>query len=95
MSAANPDLGRLVDAAHAATRIVDSRISARQLYDEAAAVAEQRIPGPLGTAVAGVLAIAAEHRRVSGLRGSLGEHKTTLALAIAVLEQLPDTAKEG
>lgn len=92
--AAAADVLRLLDAAHDATRRIDPQTSARRLYLDAASVAERRIPGPLGTAVAGVLAIAAESRRVSRLAGNLGEHKTTLALAIAVLE-LPDTPREG
>jgi hypothetical protein len=87
---ADENLVRLVAAAHDATAHVASGVSAEQLYREAAGIAEQRIPGPLGTAVAGVLAVAAESRRVRRLRGSLGEHRTTMALALAVLGQLPD-----
>lgn len=87
---ADENLVRLVAAAHDATAHVASGVSAEQLYREAAHAAEQRIPGPLGTAVAGVLAVAAESRRVRRLRGNLGEHRTTMALALAVLGQLPD-----
>jgi hypothetical protein len=84
------ELARLVGLAHDATKHIASEVSAVQLYLDAAAVAEQRIPGPLGVAVAGVLAIAAESRRIRRLSGSLGEHRPTLALAVAVLEILPD-----
>ena len=89
------ELCRLIDAAHDVAVHIDASVSAVQLYLDAARVAEQRIPGPVGTAVAGVLAVAAEDRRLSGLRGVLGEQKTTLALAVAVLGSLPDTPQEG
>lgn len=86
------DLRRLVTAAHEATRHIAPEVDAQQLYTEASSVAEQAIPGPVGTAVAGVLAIAAESRRVRRLRGSLGESQPMLALALAVLDaQLDQT----
>lgn len=88
-------LDRLVDHAHAVTKHISGSTSAVQLYTDAARIAEQRISGAIGTAVAGVLAIAAESRRVSGLRGSLGEHRTTLALAVAVLESAVDAPPAG
>lgn len=95
LAEARSEVDRLREvAAHGQTLAFEVGVSARHLYDAAAAVAERRIPGPLGVAVAGVLAVAAESRRVRGLAGSLGEHKTTLALAIAVLE-LPATPREG
>jgi hypothetical protein len=79
------ELARLVDTAHEATVHLAPATSAVALYLEASSVAEARIPGPLGTAVAGVLAIAAEQRIASGLRGNLGEHRTMLNLATQVL----------
>lgn len=94
MSDRQQQLMRLADHAYLATRHIDSSVSAEELYTDAASIAEQRIPGALGTAVAGVLAIAAENRRVSRLRGSLGEHHTMLALAVAVLESAVDTPPE-
>lgn len=90
MTSDHEHLARLLGLAHDVTQHIDSQVSAVQLYRDAAAVAEQRIPGPLGVAVAGVLAVAAESRRVSGLRGILGERETTLSLAVAVLELVPD-----
>lgn len=90
MTSDGEELARLVGLAHDATKHIAPQVSAVQLYRDAVAVAEQCIPGPLGVAVAGVLAIAAESRLISGLNGSLGEHKSTLALAVAVLEILPD-----
>lgn len=81
----DPDLIRLITAAHHATEDLAHDVQAVELYRAAALAAESQIPGPLGLAVAGVLAIAAEHRRVQRLRGNLGEHRTTLALALAVL----------
>lgn len=90
MTSDREELARLVGLAHDATKHIASEVSAVQLYRDAAAVAEQRLPGPLGVAVAGVLAIAAETRRVRGLNGILGEHHTMLSLAVAVLEILPD-----
>lgn len=77
----DPDLLRFLDAADAATQQVGSEVQAVELYKAAALAAEQHVPVPLGLAVAGVLAIAAEKRRVSGLHGNLGEHRTTLALS--------------
>jgi hypothetical protein len=79
------ELAGLDDAAYEHTAHLDPRASAVALYLEASAAAEQRITGPLGTAIAGVLAIAAEQRIASGLRGNLGEHRTMLALATQVL----------
>jgi hypothetical protein len=57
-----------------------------QLYRDASAVAERRLPGLLGIAVAAVLATAAEQRRLSEVSGSLGADQSTMALAVAVLE---------
>jgi hypothetical protein len=88
------ELCRLIDAAHSRVVGLVASTSAVQLYLDAARVAEQRIPGPVGTAVAGVLAVAAESRRLSGLRGVLGESEITLALAVAVLGMRSDTPKE-
>lgn len=85
VAASDPDLVRLLDAAHHATKGMDSSVQAIELYRAAALVAERLVPAPIGVAVAGVLAIAAEHRRASGMRGNLGADKTMLALACAVL----------
>lgn len=90
MTTDREELARLTGLAHDAVQHIASSVSAVKLYRDAAAVAEQRILGPLGVAVAGVLAIAAESRRVRGLNGILGEHETMLSLAVAVLEFLPD-----
>lgn len=79
------DLRRLVTVAHDRTEHLGSDVSAVLLYEEAARAAE-RLPEPLGSAIAGVLAIAAVERRSSGLRGCLGESRTMLSLALAVLD---------
>jgi methylglyoxal synthase len=76
---------RLTDAAHQATIALPHDTDARALYVRAATAAEQTLPVPMNLAVAAVLAVAAEHRRVSGVRGSLGESHAMLALALAVL----------
>ena len=81
----DPDLVRLVTVAHHATEHLAHDVQAVELYHAAALAAERQIPAPLGAAVAGVLAIAAELRRVTRLRGNLGEHRTMLALALAVI----------
>lgn len=85
-------LHRLLGEAHDAARGINLTTDAGELYRDAAAVAEQRIAGPLGVAVAGVLAMAAEHRRASGMRGALGADLTMLALATRVLEHPPAPA---
>lgn len=76
----------LLGLTHDATAHVSHLTSVLQLYHDASNVAEQRLPGPLGVAVAAVLATAAERRRLSGVGGSLGADQPTMALAIAVLE---------
>lgn len=85
----NPDrevLARLLVQVHDATENIDSRTDALALYREARDVAEQRIPGPLGVAVAAALAAAAYERFLSPIRNSsLGASKSSLALALAVL----------
>jgi ribosomal protein S12 methylthiotransferase accessory factor YcaO len=86
VSAEHDALVRLAGLTHDTTRHVSHRTSVLQLYREASDVAEQRLPGPLGVAVAAVLATAAEHRRLSGVGGSLGADQSTMALALAVLE---------
>lgn len=83
-------LARLVGLTHDATKHISHRTSVVQLYRDASDVAERRLPGPLGIAVAAVLAAAAEHRRLSGVGGSLGADQPTMALAVAVLEIIPD-----
>lgn len=85
---------RLVKHAYVVTGHIDSSVSAEELYTDAALVAEQH-GGAIETAVAGVLAIAAENRRLSGLRGNLGEPHTMLALAVAVLESAVDVPSAG
>lgn len=87
---ADVELIRLVDAARVTTDGVRLDVDAVRLYRDAALVAEQRIDDPLGTAVAGVLAMAAERRRVAGVAGAVGEHRTMLALALRVLELRPE-----
>lgn len=79
-------LVRLLGLTHDAIAHVSHRASVLQLYHDASNVAEQRLPGSLGVAVAAVLATAAERRRLSGVGGSLGADQPTMALAIAVLE---------
>lgn len=88
MNAAEHDRGAFVvlsKHAHHATRHIAPLDSAVQLYRAARDAAQQRIPGPLGVAVAGVLADGAYRRGLSGHAGSLGEPETLLALAAAVL----------
>lgn len=85
-------LRRLLNHAHDTAGDIGYAEDAAALYQDATDVAEQRIPGPLGVAVAGVLAMAAEHRRASGARGALGADLTMLALARRVLELQPATA---
>jgi hypothetical protein len=82
MSAEHDALVRLVGLTHDATRHISHRASVAQLYRDASDVAEQKLPGPLGVAVAAVLATAAERRRLSGIGGSLGADRPTMALAI-------------
>jgi hypothetical protein len=77
---------RLGAATHRIAKKIDSRTSAEQLYRDAAAVAEQRVPGQLGTVLAAVLIEAAELRKHSGMRGSLGAPNSMLALAVIVSE---------
>jgi hypothetical protein len=86
MSVEHDALVRLVGLTHDATKHISHRTSVLQLYRDASAVAERRLPGLLGIAVAAVLATAAEHRRLSGVGGSLGADQSTMALAVAVLE---------
>lgn len=80
------ELSRLVGLAHDATAHIGFRTSAVQLYLDGSRAAERVIPGPLGVAIAGVLAMAAEERRAARIGGIMGERNTTLALALAVLE---------
>lgn len=87
-------LARLVGLTRDATKHVSHRTSVLQLYRDASDVAEQRLPGPLGVGVAAVLAIAAENRRLSGVSGALGADQPTMALALAVLEIIPDDPVE-
>lgn len=89
----DPQLLRLLAAAHDTAGGIALAVDAAALYQAAATAAEQRIPGPLGVAVAGVLAMAAEHRRASGMRGALGANLSMLALAQRVLEHPPDAAQ--
>lgn len=86
MSAEHDALIRLVRLTRDATKHVSHSTSVLQLYRDASAVAERRLPGLLGIAVAAVLATAAERRRLSEISGSLGADQPTMALAIAVLE---------
>jgi hypothetical protein len=86
VSTENYELARLVGLTSDATKHVSHRTSVLQLYRDASAVAERRLPGLLGIAVAAVLATAAEHRRLAGVGGALGADQPTMALAIAVLE---------
>lgn len=97
MSTEDDALVRLLDLTHNATRHISHRASVLQLYRDASHVAEQRIPGPLGVAIAAVLATAAELRRLSGVGGSLGADHPTMALAVAVLcvdHQYPPDTRE-
>lgn len=84
----DPDLTRLLSVAHERVAHVRHDVDAVALYREAARAAE-RLSGPLGVAVAGVLAEAAERRRMTGLRGHLGCSNTMTALALAVLDGPP------
>jgi hypothetical protein len=84
------EFARLVGLAHDATSHLASRTSALQLYRDARDVAEERLPGPLGVAVACVLAGAAYHRQQARVGGCLGADKSMMALAIAVLEVVPN-----
>lgn len=89
MTPPDPELVRSLTAALAATEHLASEVDAVRLFTDAARAAH-RIPGPLGTAVAAVLFMAAYERRLTGLRGSLGCSKTDLALALAAMEYMPD-----
>jgi hypothetical protein len=93
VSAEHDALVRLVGLIHDATRHVSYRISAVQLYRDASDVAELRLPGPVGVAVAAVLAIAAERQRLSGVGGSLGAERPMMALAVAVLGITPEDVR--
>jgi hypothetical protein len=90
MSAEHDALVRLIELTHDATMHIPHNTSVVQLYRDASDVAEQRLPGPLGIAIAAVLATAAERRWQSGVGGSLGADRPTMALAIAVLERVGD-----
>lgn len=81
---------RLLDAAHRAVAGLPHDTDACALYRRAAGVAQARLPDPLALSVAGVLALAAENRRVSGVCGALGADTTMLALALAVLADEQD-----
>lgn len=83
---ADPRLSLLAAAAYRATEHLSPQRSAVALFDSASAVAEAKLPGSLGVAAACVLAHAAERRRVTGLAGNLGESRSMLALALAVLD---------
>lgn len=84
------ELSRLVGLVHEATKHLSSRTSALQLYRDARDVAEVRVPGPLGVAIAAELAAAAYRRGLAEVGGSLGASKSTMALAVAVLEIAPN-----
>lgn len=85
-------LSGLISKVHNATAHLDAHASALQLYREARDAAEQCLPGPVGVAVAAVLAEAAVTRAQSPIGGSLGASKSLLALAVAVLEMVPGSA---
>lgn len=83
------ELGRLVGLAHDRTlHLDDQRTSAVSIYG-AAKRAALTMPEPLGSALAGVFAMAEYERRQTGLGGVLGESSLMLSLAIAVIECAP------
>ena len=92
----DPELVRLLTAAHEATRDIAHNVDVAQLFDDGARAAE-RMPEPLGAAVAGVLALAAYERRLTAhhRQDSLGASKTTMALALAALAWTPGERTEG
>lgn len=78
------ELERLLTLSHEAIHDLAHDVSAQRLYVDAARVAERHLPGPVGEAVAAVLALEAYAWR-NRPNGCLGASTTTLALALAVL----------
>ncbi len=89
----DPELTRRLAGAHEATRHVAYNVDAVQLFTEGARAAEH-LPEPLGVAVAGVLAMAAYERSLTGRQGSLGASEPTMALALAALAWMPAAEEE-
>lgn len=80
------ELNKLTSRAQERTRhLNDQRTPATAIYALARRVA-YTMPEPLGSALAGVFAMAEYERRLTGLGGVIGENSTTLALAVAVIE---------
>ncbi len=79
---AHDDLVRLVGATHEAVAHLPHNTDAVALYRSAAVRAEEVLPGPVGTAVAAVLAVEAAGARSFTI---LGASNPMLALAVAVL----------
>lgn len=95
MSTDRAELSRLLTLAHDAVAHIGFRTDAVQLYLDGSRAAERVIPGPLGVAIAGVLALAAQERCAARIGGVMGERSTTLALAVAVLERAATTGDEA
>ena len=79
-------LRRLVSVACERTEHVSLDVSPRQLFEDASRAA-LRIPEPLGSAIAGVLAMEAKRREArGGYDGLLAESSVMIALAIVAME---------
>lgn len=88
-----PDLKRLLDVAHYRTHgQLPHNTPMQDLLNRAADRAEQVIDAPLGTAVAEVLAMEAEHLRAAGWDSPLSGSKMLTALALVVLDLAQETA---
>lgn len=81
-----PDLRRLVAIAHDRTDHLPHDTPMQDLFNRAADRAEQVIDAPLGVAIAGVLAMEAEHLRVARWDSPLGRSEMPIALALTVLD---------
>lgn len=80
------DLASLIGLAHERTKhLDDQRTPATHIYETAKSAA-QTLPEPLGSALAGVFAMAEYERRLTGLGGVAGDSVTMLSLALAVIE---------
>ncbi|MGH3480522.1 MAG: hypothetical protein ACRDQD_27280 [Nocardioidaceae bacterium] len=87
-----PDLQRLLAIAHDRTDRLPHNTPMRDVFGRAAEAAERHIDGDLGAAVAGVLAMEAEHLRVARWNSPLGRSKVLTALALAVLDLAQEAA---
>lgn len=87
-----PDLQRLLTIAHDRVEHLPHNTPMQALLNRAADHAERHIGGDLGVAVAGVLAMEAEHLRAARWDSPLGRSKVLTALALAVLDLAAERA---